>query len=182
MASAHLKHVTVMMRNITAEMLSVLVSLTHGHTYSLSGIYEATSFAQYSSVMFWGLLICPWASLCCSSDSLLLWFPFRCACSTFTLEDSAICLTSEQSTMDIDRDDDSVLDVYFVSLCSTVSRLHLSQGHIENEDVRNRSTIRSIDMFFAKIFSVFHWLNYQYRATQYNPQYFYPSQPYFHSH
>ncbi|TRY82432.1 hypothetical protein DNTS_007884 [Danionella cerebrum] len=37
----------------------------------------------------------------------------RCACSTFTLEDSAICLTSEQSTMDVDRDDDSVLDVYF---------------------------------------------------------------------
>ncbi|XP_051279639.1 phosphatidylinositol 4-phosphate 5-kinase type-1 beta [Dicentrarchus labrax] len=34
--------------------------------------------------------------------------------STFTLEDSAICLTSEQSTMDvdIDRDDGSVLDVY----------------------------------------------------------------------
>lgn len=38
--------------------------------------------------------------------------------STFTLEDSAICLTSEQSTMDvdIDRDDGSVLDVYLVSL------------------------------------------------------------------
>lgn len=37
--------------------------------------------------------------------------------STFTLEDSAICLTSEQSTMDvdIDRDDGSVLDVYLVS-------------------------------------------------------------------
>ncbi|XP_047238306.1 phosphatidylinositol 4-phosphate 5-kinase type-1 beta isoform X2 [Girardinichthys multiradiatus] len=34
--------------------------------------------------------------------------------STFTLEDSAICLTSEQSTVDvdIDRDDGSVLDVY----------------------------------------------------------------------
>ncbi|KAI9521570.1 Phosphatidylinositol 4-phosphate 5-kinase type-1 beta [Dissostichus eleginoides] len=34
--------------------------------------------------------------------------------STFTLEDSAICLTSEQSTMDVDldRDDGSVLDVY----------------------------------------------------------------------
>lgn len=34
--------------------------------------------------------------------------------STFTLEDSAICLTSEQSTMDvdIDHDDGSVLDVY----------------------------------------------------------------------
>uniref|UniRef100_A0A671MXB2 Phosphatidylinositol 4-phosphate 5-kinase type-1 beta-like n=1 Tax=Sinocyclocheilus anshuiensis TaxID=1608454 RepID=A0A671MXB2_9TELE len=74
----------------------------------------------------------------------------RCACSTFTLEDSAICLTSEQSTMDIDRDEDSVLDVYFVSLCRTVSQLHfkgsmnLSQGHIENEVVTNRSTIRSI--------------------------------------
>uniref|UniRef100_A0A673LCL4 Phosphatidylinositol 4-phosphate 5-kinase type-1 beta-like n=1 Tax=Sinocyclocheilus rhinocerous TaxID=307959 RepID=A0A673LCL4_9TELE len=86
----------------------------------------------------------------------------RCACSTFTLEDSGICLTSEQSTMDIDRDDDSVLDVYFVSLCSTVSRLHLegsmdlSQGHIENEDVRNRSTIRSIGCtvlcFFVFVF------------------------------
>uniref|UniRef100_A0A7N6AG84 PIPK domain-containing protein n=1 Tax=Anabas testudineus TaxID=64144 RepID=A0A7N6AG84_ANATE len=37
--------------------------------------------------------------------------------STFTLEDSAICLTSEQSTMDVDieRDDGSVLDVYLVS-------------------------------------------------------------------
>ncbi|XP_072537603.1 phosphatidylinositol 4-phosphate 5-kinase type-1 beta [Salminus brasiliensis] len=34
------------------------------------------------------------------------------SCSTFTLEDSAICLTSEQSTMDMDRDDGSVLDVY----------------------------------------------------------------------
>ncbi|CAG5922578.1 phosphatidylinositol 4-phosphate 5-kinase type-1 beta isoform 1-T2 [Menidia menidia] len=34
--------------------------------------------------------------------------------STFTLEDSAICLTSEQSTMDVDmdRDDGSILDVY----------------------------------------------------------------------
>ncbi|MBN3322152.1 PI51B kinase, partial [Atractosteus spatula] len=35
--------------------------------------------------------------------------------STFTLEDSAICLTSEQSTLDIDKDDGSVLDVYLVS-------------------------------------------------------------------
>lgn len=36
--------------------------------------------------------------------------------STFTLEDSAICLTSEQSTVDvdIDRDDGSILDVYLV--------------------------------------------------------------------
>ena len=36
--------------------------------------------------------------------------------STFTLEDSAICLTSEQSTLDVDgdRDDGSVLDVYLV--------------------------------------------------------------------
>ncbi|KAJ8262891.1 hypothetical protein COCON_G00153480 [Conger conger] len=32
--------------------------------------------------------------------------------STFTLEDSAICLTSEQSTPDMDQDDGSVLDVY----------------------------------------------------------------------
>ncbi|KAI1900061.1 hypothetical protein AGOR_G00046140 [Albula goreensis] len=32
--------------------------------------------------------------------------------STFTLEDSAICLTSEQSTVDMDRDDGSELDVY----------------------------------------------------------------------
>ncbi|KAJ8414955.1 hypothetical protein AAFF_G00024780 [Aldrovandia affinis] len=32
--------------------------------------------------------------------------------STFTLEDSAICLSSEQSTLDLDRDDGSVLDVY----------------------------------------------------------------------
>ncbi|XP_030620668.1 phosphatidylinositol 4-phosphate 5-kinase type-1 beta [Chanos chanos] len=32
--------------------------------------------------------------------------------SMFTLEDSAICLSSEQSTMDMDRDDGSVLDVY----------------------------------------------------------------------
>lgn len=40
--------------------------------------------------------------------------------STFTLEDSAICLTSEQSTVDadIDRDDGSVLDVYLVRRCS----------------------------------------------------------------
>uniref|UniRef100_H2T4V4 Phosphatidylinositol-4-phosphate 5-kinase, type I, beta b n=1 Tax=Takifugu rubripes TaxID=31033 RepID=H2T4V4_TAKRU len=40
--------------------------------------------------------------------------------STFTLEDSAICLTSEQSTVDadIDRDDGSVLDVYLVRLFS----------------------------------------------------------------
>lgn len=40
----------------------------------------------------------------------------RCAISsssTFTLEDSAICLISEQSTMDVDRDDESVLDAYF---------------------------------------------------------------------
>lgn len=40
--------------------------------------------------------------------------------STFTLEDSAICLTSEHSTVDvdIDRDDGSVLDVYLVSALS----------------------------------------------------------------
>lgn len=39
--------------------------------------------------------------------------------STFTLQDSAICLTSEQSTMDVevdmDQDDGSVLDIYLVS-------------------------------------------------------------------
>ncbi|RXM95610.1 Phosphatidylinositol 4-phosphate 5-kinase type-1 beta [Acipenser ruthenus] len=35
--------------------------------------------------------------------------------STFTLEDSAICLISEQSTMETDRDDGSVFDVYLVS-------------------------------------------------------------------
>lgn len=49
--------------------------------------------------------------------------------STFTLEDSAICLTSEQSTMDvdIDRDDGSVLDVYLVSCFSTLSTQQLSR-------------------------------------------------------
>ncbi len=167
MASAHLKRVTVMMRNMTAEMLSVLVSLSQ-------------TFMR-PPVMFWGLFICPWASSCCSS--LLLWFPFRCACSTLTLEDSAICLTSEQSTMEIDRDDDSVLDVYFVSLCSTVSRLHLSQGHRKwrCEEQYVQWVVLS-NAFFAKIFSVVHWLNNQNQATPYNPQYCYPSQPYFHSH
>lgn len=42
--------------------------------------------------------------------------------STFTLEDSAICLTSEQSTVDVDldRDDGSVLDVYLVR-CFSIS-------------------------------------------------------------
>lgn len=41
--------------------------------------------------------------------------------STFTLEDSAICLTSEQSTVevDIERDDGSVLDVYLVGRFSS---------------------------------------------------------------
>ncbi|KPP59546.1 phosphatidylinositol 4-phosphate 5-kinase type-1 beta-like, partial [Scleropages formosus] len=34
------------------------------------------------------------------------------ASSTFTLEDSAICVTPEDVTMDVDRDDGSVLDVY----------------------------------------------------------------------
>uniref|UniRef100_A0A3Q2CTA6 Phosphatidylinositol-4-phosphate 5-kinase, type I, beta b n=1 Tax=Cyprinodon variegatus TaxID=28743 RepID=A0A3Q2CTA6_CYPVA len=45
--------------------------------------------------------------------------------STFTLEDSAICLTSEQSTVDvdIDRDDGSVLDVYLVSYISDPCRV-----------------------------------------------------------
>lgn len=38
--------------------------------------------------------------------------------SNFRLEDSAICLTSEQSTVDMDRDDGSVFDVYFVSVNS----------------------------------------------------------------
>ncbi|MCI4380650.1 hypothetical protein PGIGA_G00242480 [Pangasianodon gigas] len=33
--------------------------------------------------------------------------------SNFRMEDSAICLTSEQSTVDMDRDDGSMLDVYF---------------------------------------------------------------------
>ncbi|GAA6106392.1 phosphatidylinositol 4-phosphate 5-kinase type-1 beta isoform X1 [Tachysurus ichikawai] len=35
--------------------------------------------------------------------------------SNYRMADSAICLTSEQSTVDTDRDDGSVLDVYFVS-------------------------------------------------------------------
>uniref|UniRef100_A0A8C2WRV6 Phosphatidylinositol-4-phosphate 5-kinase, type I, beta b n=1 Tax=Cyclopterus lumpus TaxID=8103 RepID=A0A8C2WRV6_CYCLU len=53
--------------------------------------------------------------------------------STFTLEDSAICLTSEQSTMDvdIDRDDGSVLDVYLVSCFSgCYFRSHWGHSHI----------------------------------------------------
>uniref|UniRef100_A0A672UNI7 Phosphatidylinositol-4-phosphate 5-kinase type 1 beta n=2 Tax=Strigops habroptila TaxID=2489341 RepID=A0A672UNI7_STRHB len=40
--------------------------------------------------------------------------------STFTLEDSAIYLTSEQSTLETENDNASVLDVYLVS-CQTVS-------------------------------------------------------------
>ncbi|KAM6186959.1 phosphatidylinositol 4-phosphate 5-kinase type-1 beta isoform 1-T1 [Sarcoramphus papa] len=40
--------------------------------------------------------------------------------STFTLEDSAIYLTSEQSTLEMENDNASVLDVYLVS-CQTVS-------------------------------------------------------------
>lgn len=46
--------------------------------------------------------------LCCRDDVA--------SNSTFTLEDSAICLTSEQSTVDVDmdRDDGSVLDIYLV--------------------------------------------------------------------
>uniref|UniRef100_A0A8C4IJS3 PIPK domain-containing protein n=1 Tax=Dicentrarchus labrax TaxID=13489 RepID=A0A8C4IJS3_DICLA len=53
--------------------------------------------------------------------------------STFTLEDSAICLTSEQSTMDvdIDRDDGSVLDVYLVGcffICYFRSLSHWGQS------------------------------------------------------
>ncbi len=162
MASAHLKRVTVMMRNMTAEMLSVLVSLTD--------IYEATSHVLRT------------LHLSLSCFVLFFWFTaavvsFRCACSTLTLEDSAICLTSEQSTMEIDRDDDSVLDVYFVSLCSTVSRLHLSQGHRKwrcEEPKYNTFNGLYCPMFFAKIFSVVHWLNNQNQATPYNPQYCYP--------
>uniref|UniRef100_A0A8K9XCU4 PIPK domain-containing protein n=1 Tax=Oncorhynchus mykiss TaxID=8022 RepID=A0A8K9XCU4_ONCMY len=64
--------------------------------------------------------------------------------STFTLEDSAICLTSEQSTMDVevdmDQDDGSVLDIYLVSShplrvsqmasYSLNSALHLTSAHI----------------------------------------------------
>lgn len=40
--------------------------------------------------------------------------------STFTLGDSAIYLTSEQSTLEMENDNASVLDVYLVS-CQTVS-------------------------------------------------------------
>ncbi|KAI3372512.1 hypothetical protein L3Q82_022991, partial [Scortum barcoo] len=54
--------------------------------------------------------------------------------STFTLEDSAICLTSEQSTMDvdIDRDDGSVLDVYLVSCLSVAPGSFLGICCFEN--------------------------------------------------
>lgn len=50
--------------------------------------------------------------------------------STFTLEDSAICLTSEQSTVDvdIDRDDGSVLDVYLVRRFSFFSSLLFNEA------------------------------------------------------
>ena len=79
-----------------------------------------------------GLLLCNASVLVLSGFSLhsslsvnvsLLLFPSglrddMASSSTFTLEDSAICLTSEQSTMDVDvdmdRDDGSVLDVYLV--------------------------------------------------------------------
>lgn len=45
--------------------------------------------------------------------------------STFTLEDSAICLTSEQSTVDVDHDEGSDLDVYLVSYDSvTLKEIH----------------------------------------------------------
>ncbi|KAG2465876.1 PI51B kinase, partial [Polypterus senegalus] len=40
--------------------------------------------------------------------------------STFTLEDSAICLTSEQSTLENDKDDGSVYDVYLFPLQSSL--------------------------------------------------------------
>lgn len=50
--------------------------------------------------------------------------------STFTLEDSAICLTSEQSTVDADveRDDGSVLDVYLVRRFSVFLCLPLTEA------------------------------------------------------
>uniref|UniRef100_A0AAY4CD41 PIPK domain-containing protein n=1 Tax=Denticeps clupeoides TaxID=299321 RepID=A0AAY4CD41_9TELE len=47
--------------------------------------------------------------------------PTASSSSTFTLEDSAICLTSEQSTMDMDRDDGSVYDIYLVRLRTSMS-------------------------------------------------------------
>lgn len=61
--------------------------------------------------------------------NVMLLFPLQIRCaisssSTFTLEDSAICLISEQSTMDVDRDDESVLDAYFVSLCKLESVIY----------------------------------------------------------
>uniref|UniRef100_A0A8K9UNS2 PIPK domain-containing protein n=1 Tax=Oncorhynchus mykiss TaxID=8022 RepID=A0A8K9UNS2_ONCMY len=79
--------------------------------------------------------------------SLVLLCAFRddmASSSTFTLEDSAICLTSEQSTMDVevdmDQDDGSVLDIYLVSShplrvsqmasYSLNSALHLTSAHI----------------------------------------------------
>lgn len=43
--------------------------------------------------------------------------------STFTLEDSAIYLTSEQSTLETENDNASVLDVYLVSCQSASGRL-----------------------------------------------------------
>jgi len=57
MASAHMKCVIVMMRNIAAEMLSCLdaraaTRIPSDQREQSFGIYETTSFAQYSSVMF----------------------------------------------------------------------------------------------------------------------------------
>uniref|UniRef100_A0A3P8ZUZ5 PIPK domain-containing protein n=1 Tax=Esox lucius TaxID=8010 RepID=A0A3P8ZUZ5_ESOLU len=66
-----------------------------------------------------------------SKVSVFLLCSFRddmASSSTFTLEDSAICMTSEQSTMDMDRDDGSVLDVYLVSTdspCTPHGAFHL---------------------------------------------------------
>uniref|UniRef100_A0A667XPN7 Phosphatidylinositol-4-phosphate 5-kinase, type I, beta b n=1 Tax=Myripristis murdjan TaxID=586833 RepID=A0A667XPN7_9TELE len=60
-------------------------------------------------------------------STTLLYISDMASSSTFTLEDSAICLTSEQSTMDvdIDRDDGSVLDVYLVSFDSVSADHHI---------------------------------------------------------
>lgn len=67
--------------------------------------------------------------------------------STFTLEDSAICLISEQSTMDvdIDHDDGSVLDVYLWTYCWRLLLLLIirqSACHQENHGVSISSAAR----------------------------------------
>lgn len=61
--------------------------------------------------------------------------------SNFRLEDSAICLTSEQSTVDMDRDDGSVLDVYFVS--AFVSAFQF----VRNLFIITESTFRLLTIF-----------------------------------